>query len=201
MAGEPEWMVEAALRRKREELGRRWQERERVLEGVRRREREAEGRGRAVKRVRVGEGRGKEVDEEREFLIADWEGGEDGDGDSGEGLGGLSSETRALMEKVGLGGGGGKRGEEEGEVEDVVKVCCYFISGVYVFVVLFLSFGYFFLQFIIFSSSTFSPFPISFVLLSRIIRFLFFFPLFHLSTLFTFVFYISSVSHLFIFIS
>ncbi|KAH6844784.1 helicase C-terminal domain-containing protein [Chaetomium sp. MPI-CAGE-AT-0009] len=51
MRGEPEWMVEAALRRKREELGRRWEERERALQRVRAREREMEER-------RVGEGGG-----------------------------------------------------------------------------------------------------------------------------------------------
>ncbi|KAL2179520.1 uncharacterized protein P884DRAFT_107424, partial [Thermothelomyces heterothallicus CBS 202.75] len=41
MRGEPEWMVEAALRRKREELAREWEERERALERARAREREA----------------------------------------------------------------------------------------------------------------------------------------------------------------
>ncbi|KAK4097046.1 hypothetical protein N658DRAFT_457687, partial [Parathielavia hyrcaniae] len=40
MRGEPEWMVEAALRRKSGELARRWEEREAGLERVRVRERE-----------------------------------------------------------------------------------------------------------------------------------------------------------------
>ncbi|KAK3290172.1 helicase C-terminal domain-containing protein [Chaetomium fimeti] len=137
MRGEPEWMVEAALRRKREELGSKWEERERVLARVRAREREMEERGggggsggggreRGRKRVRVddGVGRGGGVDEEREFLVAEWEGGGEGAG-AGDGLeeGGLSRETRELMERVGL--GGGKRrddGEGEGEIEDEVKI-------------------------------------------------------------------------------
>ncbi|KAG7284263.1 hypothetical protein NEMBOFW57_010627 [Staphylotrichum longicolle] len=55
MEGEPAWMVEAALRRKREELRAAWEEKEKVLEGVRRREREAEVRQRA-KRARVTAG-------------------------------------------------------------------------------------------------------------------------------------------------
>ena len=131
-------MVEAALRRKREELGRKWQERERVLERVRAREREMErelekrggggGGAGGRKRVRVDDGtkRGVGVDEEREFLVGEWEGGGEEAGDALE-EGGLSRETRELMERVGL--GGGKRREDEGgegEVEDEVKVsfCC-----------------------------------------------------------------------------
>ncbi|GAB1317116.1 ATP-dependent DNA helicase chl1 [Madurella fahalii] len=126
MKGEPEWMIENALRRKREELSRMWEEREKAMERVRQKEREMEERGRerGRKRIRVDDDGGKrkkgaEVDEEREFLIADWEGGEvDEEGPMGQ----LSKETRALMEKVGL-GGMGKRGEDvDGEVEEDVKI-------------------------------------------------------------------------------
>ncbi|KAK4235555.1 ATP-dependent RNA helicase chl1 [Achaetomium macrosporum] len=124
MAGEPEWMVEAALKRKREELGRRWEERERALERARMRERELEARGRerSAKRARVDDdGRrtkgGREVDEEREFLIEDWDGGDD----TGDGLGPLSKETRELLEKVGLGGSREKE-KIDGEVEDEIKI-------------------------------------------------------------------------------
>jgi chromosome transmission fidelity protein 1 len=122
MAGEPDWMVDNALRRKREELARKWEEREKAMERVRQREKEMEERAmeRGRKRVRVDDEKVKgEVDEEREFLITDWESGEVDDGDS---LGQLSKETRALMEKVGL-GGGVRRSEEEAEVEEEVKVC------------------------------------------------------------------------------
>lgn len=132
MRGEPEWMVEAALRRKRDELGRAWEERERALERVRAKEREMEREslareaGGRRKRARVDGGDGghddkekkRMVNEEREFLIGDWEGSASGDG---EGEDGLSRETRALMEKVGL--GGMKRSNEaEGELEEEVKV-------------------------------------------------------------------------------
>lgn len=134
MEGEPAWMVEAALRRKREELRAAWEEKEKVLESVRRREREAEVRQRA-KRARVtagagdaGEGRGKRgavMDEEREFLVGV------ADEDEGDGEGGLSKETRALMEKVGMGGGAGKRAEEgEEAVEDDVKVSLVLLDRV-----------------------------------------------------------------------
>ncbi|AEO67642.1 uncharacterized protein THITE_2116524 [Thermothielavioides terrestris NRRL 8126] len=135
MAGEPQWMVEAALRRRREELARRWEDRERALERARARERamEVRGRERAAKRARVdqlNEGGGRtrkekdgEVDEEREFLVGDWDG--DGVGGDDDGLGGLSKETRALLEKVGLGGGSRREGDNGGEeVEDEVKVGC-----------------------------------------------------------------------------
>lgn len=127
MEGEPEWMIETALRRKREELAREWEEREAQLERIRARERLAEERGRGAKRQRVDDGefpsrRGKarEAHEEAEFLIDDWE---DGGSDivPGDPLEMLSKETRELMAKVGL-GGAKKMEEEEGEVEDEIKV-------------------------------------------------------------------------------
>ena len=142
MAGEPEWMVEAALRRRREELTRRWEERELALQRARAREKALEDRARASKRLRLDEGDGgggeraprgkvkgpgrREVDEEREFLIADWDGGEDGAAAEDDPLGQLSRETRALLEKVGL--GGGKRTDDEDvEVEEEVKVGFFFL--------------------------------------------------------------------------
>jgi len=78
----------------------------------------------------------KEVDEEREFLIEDWE--------AREGVGeaevdGLSRETRELMEKVGLGGWKkGKDGEGEGVGEETVKVClcCLVYSLLFLFLFL-----------------------------------------------------------------
>ncbi|VBB81662.1 Putative ATP-dependent RNA helicase [Podospora comata] len=108
MVGEPEWMVETALRRKREELVGKWEEREERLERLRRKEKELEERGRERKRVRVEEGQmggRKEVDEEEEFLVVVG-GGEDERDEEG-----LSRETREMMVKVGL--GGWKKEEEE----------------------------------------------------------------------------------------
>ncbi|KAK4107247.1 DNA repair helicase [Canariomyces notabilis] len=121
MTGEPDWMVDNALRRKREELARKWEEREKAMERVRQREKEMEERAmeRGRKRIRVDDEKVKsEVNEEREFLITGWESVEVDDGDS---LGQLSKETRALMEKVGL-GGGVRRSEEEAGVEEEVKI-------------------------------------------------------------------------------
>ncbi|KAK0668421.1 putative ATP-dependent RNA helicase [Cercophora samala] len=124
MVGEPEWMVDIALRRKREELMKRWEEREERLEKLRKKERELEERGRDQKRVRVEGGQGggkKEVDEEEEFLVGG--GGEDGEGEEE----GLSKETREMMVKVGLGGWKREEGED-GEEEDGEGIKIYYTS-------------------------------------------------------------------------
>ncbi|KAK4199512.1 putative ATP-dependent RNA helicase [Triangularia verruculosa] len=111
MAGEPGWMVEIALKRKREELMKRWEEREQRLARLRKQEREAEERGRDRKRVRVEErGKKREVDEEEEFLVGVGGGDDDGEGEEG----GLSKETREMLVKVGLGGWKREEGEEDG---------------------------------------------------------------------------------------
>ena len=128
MQGEPDWMVDNALRRKRDELARLWADREARLKLLRAREKALEDKagGRGAKRQRVddGETRGQVVvDEDREFLIADREADDDDDDDP---LAGLSKETRALMDKVGLGSGRRKPGEGDDEVpaeDDEVKVC------------------------------------------------------------------------------
>ncbi|KAK4179564.1 putative ATP-dependent RNA helicase [Triangularia setosa] len=132
MEGEPEWMVEIALRRKREELMKKWEERELRLERLRKKEKEQEGKGRERKRVR-GEGGGeragkkRESDEEEEFLVGEWhddeEGGEDRDEE------GLSRETKEMMAKVGL--GGWKRDldhDEEGEDGGGNEIKIYYTS-------------------------------------------------------------------------
>ena len=81
---------------------------------MRRREREKEVKGERVKRVRVeGGDKKREVDEEREFLVGV---GEDGEDDGG---GGLSKETRDLLEKVGLGGGSREENEEQMGEEEI----------------------------------------------------------------------------------
>ncbi|KAK4225677.1 ATP-dependent RNA helicase chl1, partial [Podospora fimiseda] len=122
MQGEPEWMVEVALKRRREELGRRWEEREEKLRRLREREKELEGKGRERerKRVRVYYGeKGDEFDEEERYLVGEWEGKEEDEG----GDGGMSRETRMMLARVGLGNWMGKEEEEEGgEEEDEVKI-------------------------------------------------------------------------------
>ena len=128
MCGEPDWIVEAALRRKRAELTQRWEEREAQLGKIRARERLMEEKGRGGKRARLddgqksGKGKRKNLDEEAEFLIDDWDG--DGGLADDDPLSMLSKETRALLVKAGLGGARGMQEEEEdSEAEDEIKVC------------------------------------------------------------------------------
>lgn len=124
MQGEPEWMIEVALKRRREELGKRWEERESRLERLRAKEKEMEERGRERERKRVrreekGEMGRDEEEEDEAYWIGDWEGG------GGDDYEGLSRETREMMARVGMGGGIRKEAleeEEEGDEGDV-KVC------------------------------------------------------------------------------
>ncbi|KAL2017210.1 hypothetical protein VTK56DRAFT_2417 [Thermocarpiscus australiensis] len=132
MAGEPDWMIEAALRRKRDELARKWEEREKALERARAREKALEERARVSKRMRFEDGesaskrkRRQELDEEAEFLIDDWHGdANDGTLDD-DPLSQLSKETRTLLEKVGLGAG---RKQDSGDVEMEDEVKIYYTS-------------------------------------------------------------------------
>ncbi|KAK1779547.1 helicase C-terminal domain-containing protein [Copromyces sp. CBS 386.78] len=144
-SGEPGWMVESALKRKREELAQRYQEMERTLERIREREREMEkegekGQARGGKRRKLDRGKGDEEeggkkkgsggggsrgltasDEDNEFLIDDWR--DQGGFDENDPMGQLSKETRELLEKVGMGTAGGNKGGEDGPVaEEGIKI-------------------------------------------------------------------------------
>ena len=123
-------MIESALRKKREELARGWEEREAKLKALMAKERAAEERGRAGKRQRVGDGGGsgrkKEVDEEKEFLIGEWR-DDDAVGED-DPLGMFSRETRELLGRLEMGGRREEEEEEEG-VEEGVKVCFFFPWG------------------------------------------------------------------------
>lgn len=118
MKDEPEWMVEQMLRRKREELAQRWQEREERLAKIRARERELQARGSKRRRTEdTSSNRGsKVVDEDAEFLLDDWNDDEAGD----DPMSIYSKETRALMESMGL--GAPKKQDEEAEEEEEIKV-------------------------------------------------------------------------------
>ncbi|KAM7219668.1 ATP-dependent RNA helicase chl1 [Rhypophila decipiens] len=137
MVGEPDWMIENALLRKREELQRKWEEREKRLGEVRNREKQEEKdsmlKGRGAKRARLDGADERtaarrtkgEEEEEKEFLIGDWNrDGGGGDDDEDDPLYGISKETRALLERTGLGFGSraGKLEEEEGKEEDEIKI-------------------------------------------------------------------------------
>lgn len=142
-SGEPKWMVESAIKRKREELAQKYEEMERMLERIRQKEREMEkegeeGQARGGKRRKLDRGKGDEEkgggkkesggsrgltasDEDKEFLIGDWR--DEGGLDENDPMGQLSKETRELLEKVGMGTAGGKKGANEGPVaEEEIKV-------------------------------------------------------------------------------
>ena len=105
------------LQRHRDELGRKWEEREKRLAAIRSEERGLEERA-AKRRKVVGQHtatKTKQVNEDEEFLLAD---GSDDDGDP---FSSFSKETRALMEKAGL-APSKANAEEEEEVEDNIKV-------------------------------------------------------------------------------
>lgn len=128
--GEPEWIIEQMLRRKRNELVAKWEEREARLEAIRCKERATEERGskrRRIDRPAITERSQVEADEEAEFLIDDWE-EDDGVGaargsDEKDGLDGLSKETKALLQKIGMGEAQKIDAEDDGPVEEEIKVC------------------------------------------------------------------------------
>lgn len=125
--GEPDWIIEQMLKRKEKELRRKWEEREARLEVVRRQEKRSEERSSKRRRVEDASARradkGREEDEEAEFLLDEWdENGNGGDdGNASDPLAGLSKETRALLQNVGVGGLGPDAAEEE-PPEDEIKV-------------------------------------------------------------------------------
>lgn len=122
MNGEPDWMVDQMLRRKREEIVGRWKEREERLAQIQASEKASEVRLSKRRRLEdpASKRKGRDVDEDAEFLLDDWQKGEEGDGGP---MSVFSKETRALMEKVGLGvpkkhGGDGEEGvSQENEIK------------------------------------------------------------------------------------
>lgn len=119
-ADEPDWVVEQLLKRKREELTRRWEEREERLAKIREKEQAQEARRAKRRRVEEGgsEARRGPVDEDAEWLLDDWE---DRDAQGSDPLSGLSSETREILARMGL-GGPKKKEEEDDTVDDEIKV-------------------------------------------------------------------------------
>ena len=99
---EPQWIVDQMLKRKRDEIVRRWEEREAALARIREKEKKMGERG--SKRRRLDEpshktSEGNDAKDDDEWLLDDL----DAEGASkGDDLG-LSKETKALMQKVGLG--------------------------------------------------------------------------------------------------
>lgn len=114
---EPDWVVEQLLKRKRDELTRRWEEREERLEKARQREKAQEARRAKRRRVEEADESSRPIDEDAEWLI-DWEGEE---AETSDPLSGLSAETRDTLARMGL-GGPKKKTEDEEELDDEVKV-------------------------------------------------------------------------------
>jgi len=121
LMGEPDWVVQQMLRRKRDELLRKWEDREQRSERIRANEKQLEER--ASKRRRREEpdirSKSRDIDEDAEFLL-NWDEGEAVDED--DPLSSISKETRALLERVGLAPSRKKPEEDQEEAEDEIKV-------------------------------------------------------------------------------
>lgn len=125
--GEPEWIIEQAKARKRRDLLRQREEMEARLAKIRAKEkaqREKYLKGEPASKRRKMEDKGKTADreDEEQFVLNDYESDREGEGPlaKGDSTNGLSAETLALMEKLGMNLGLPK--EEEEELEDNIKV-------------------------------------------------------------------------------
>ncbi|TDZ33327.1 ATP-dependent DNA helicase chl1 [Colletotrichum spinosum] len=116
---EPDWIVEQMLRRKREELARTWEDREKKLAQIRQKEKALEAR--SAKRRRFDDGPSKSkpsiAEEDDEWLLDE---PDEGGVDDGDAMSGLSKETRDILSSFGL--GSVKPQQEEDKVEDGVKI-------------------------------------------------------------------------------
>lgn len=126
--GEPEWIIEQAKARKRRDLLRQREEMEARLAKIRAKEkaqREKYLKGEPASKRRKMEDKGKTADreDEEQFVLNDYESDREGEGPlaKGDSTNGLSAETLALMEKLGMNLGLPKEEEEE-ELEDNIKV-------------------------------------------------------------------------------
>ncbi|KAM5341850.1 hypothetical protein ACJ41O_014881 [Fusarium nematophilum] len=117
---EPSWLVDQLLRRKREELVSRWEEREKRLEALRLKEKAQEERAR--KRRRVDDSlpiRSRVIeDEDAEWLLDDPDERDRGPQDA---LSGLSKESRDVLASIGL-GGLKKQDDEQDLLEEEIKI-------------------------------------------------------------------------------
>lgn len=115
---EPAWLVEKLLSRKREELLRQWEDREKRLATFRLKERIQEERSRKRRRVEdVSSAVETTADEDAEWLLD----ADDDDTHQDDALSGLSKESREILEKIGL-GGRTKQTEDEDILEEKIKV-------------------------------------------------------------------------------
>ncbi|POR31700.1 ATP-dependent RNA helicase chl1 [Tolypocladium paradoxum] len=117
---EPSWLVDQFMRRKREELVRRWEDREKRLDAARLKEKTLEDRSRKRRRIEEAAATGshKIEDEDAEWLLDDRESHDSGAQDA---LSGLSKESREVLERLGL-GGPKKRDEDDELLEEEIKI-------------------------------------------------------------------------------
>ncbi|KAG5981508.1 hypothetical protein E4U55_002863 [Claviceps digitariae] len=118
---EPAWLVDQLLKRRRDELVQRWQDREKRLAAVRLKEKALEERGRKRRRLEAAEDSGsrKDIDaHEAEWLLEDLD---DRDARPRDALSGLSKESREVLERLGLGGPRKKEGDEE-VLDEEIKI-------------------------------------------------------------------------------
>ncbi|PFH60170.1 hypothetical protein XA68_11358 [Ophiocordyceps unilateralis] len=118
---EPPWLVEQLMRRKREELAQRWEERENRLEAARQKEKAAEERSRKRKRRDDAAAPRPDAEEDdAEWLLDDRR--ETAGVGSGDALSGLSKESRELLEGLGLGGPKKMRDDQEEMPGEEIKI-------------------------------------------------------------------------------
>ncbi|PNH28456.1 hypothetical protein VD0002_g65 [Verticillium dahliae] len=117
---EPDWIIEQTLQRKRDDISKKWKQREQRLEQIRLKEKARAAR--SAKRRRIDDGNQKKVlknpeDEEAEWLLDD----ADEPTSQSDALSGLGKETLEILSRYGL--GGLKRDKEDEEIlEDGVKI-------------------------------------------------------------------------------
>ncbi|KAI0018902.1 DNA repair helicase [Xylariomycetidae sp. FL0641] len=115
---EPDWIVEQMLKRKREELLQKWEDREARLQKIRAKEKQLEERGSKRRRIEDRNAAdATDVTEDDEMWLLDDAKGND-QSDDGTPLSGAGKEARDLMVKLGLGVFSKKDEEEEGDTED-----------------------------------------------------------------------------------
>lgn len=129
---EPAWIVEQLLSRKREELLRQWEDREKRLASFRLKEKVQEERSRKRRRVEnVSASVETTADEDAEWLLDS----DDHDVHQEDTLSGLSKESREILEKIGLGSRVKQADDEEDMIEEKIKVrvstlvqCCIVVT-------------------------------------------------------------------------
>lgn len=126
-------MVDQLLRRKREELVRVWEDREKRLENARLKEKAREERVRKKRRLETAAASREAGDDDdgEEWMLDEWEGEETSASAPKNALSGLSKESREVLERMGL--GGPKQQNDNGDaLEEEIKVrpCLAVINNV-----------------------------------------------------------------------